>query len=145
MHLLLLIEGSKRGQHSHWMLVWVSSIQDPKHPLSGIDTESYSYLHVVPPGCQPKGKDDCRYLTQRNHAYSGWVRLFSLLAAHLGEGNSYNKPMGRRGLSALLGILLRRGKLRHQIYGPLTLLSLSQLASPWQMNLVLFFWVWKPK
>ena len=36
------------------MLIWASSILVPKHPLSGSDTETYSNLHVVLPGYQPK-------------------------------------------------------------------------------------------
>ena len=50
----------------------------PSHPLSGTDPESYFDLHVVPPGYQPKGEDDCRYLAQYNQPYSWRVGLFSL-------------------------------------------------------------------
>ena len=50
----------------------------PKHPWSGADPESYSDLHVVPPGYQPKGEGDCGYLTQYNQTYPGQVVLASL-------------------------------------------------------------------
>ena len=50
----------------------------PKHPLSGADPESYFDLQVVPPGCQPRGEGNCRYLAQCNPAYSGQVGLVSL-------------------------------------------------------------------
>ena len=43
----------------------------PRDPLSGEDRDSFFVLHVVPPGCQPKGEGDCGYLIQYNQAYSG--------------------------------------------------------------------------
>ena len=42
----------------------------PKHPLNVADPEPYLDLHVVLPGCQPKGEGDCGYLAQYNQAYS---------------------------------------------------------------------------
>ena len=57
--------------------------------------------------------------------------------AHLGKGNSDNKPMGRRDSSALVGNSVRR-KLWIQTYKEWNLLALSLLARPWQLNLLLF-------
>ena len=51
---------------------------EPKHPLSGADPESYFDLQVVPPGYQPKGEGDCRYLVQYDQPYSWWVGLIGL-------------------------------------------------------------------
>ena len=48
--------GGKLAQHSHWMLVWVKSIQNPKHPLSGTHPESKTNIHWVPSGHQPNEK-----------------------------------------------------------------------------------------
>ena len=50
----------------------------PKHPLSGVDTESYFDLHVVPPESKPKGEGDCGYLVRYSLVYAGRVGLVSL-------------------------------------------------------------------
>ena len=68
----------KLDQHSHWMPVCMSSIQDPKHPLIGADPDSHTNLNVESAGYQPKGEDDCGYLAQYNQAYSRRVGLDSL-------------------------------------------------------------------
>ena len=49
-----------------------------KHPLSGAEPESYFDLYVVPPGYQPHGEGNYRYLAQYNQAYSGRVGFNSL-------------------------------------------------------------------
>ena len=38
----------KWGQHSRWMLVWVSSMLGITKPMSGTDPESHFDLNVVP-------------------------------------------------------------------------------------------------
>ena len=53
----------KWSQHSHWMLVWVHSILDPKHPLSCADPDSYFILQMVHHRYQPKEEGYCGYLT----------------------------------------------------------------------------------
>ena len=112
----------------------------PKHPLCGADPETYFGLQMIPPGCQPKGEGNCRYLAQYYQAYSGRVggAHWPWSAAHLGEGNSDNKPIGRRDSSALVGNSPRRRKLRIQTYSERDLLALSQVARPWQLNVLLF-------
>ena len=119
------------------MLVWVGFKLGTKHPTSDADLESYSNLHVVPSGYQPKGEGDCRYLAQYNQSSSRCVGLISFgllptldratliinprvgeayqprLATRLEEGNSYFKTMARG-------------------------LRCHQLARPWQLNLMLF-------
>ena len=86
------------GQHNHPMLVWMSSMLYPKHPLSSADPGSYFNLHVVSPACQQKGEGDCGYLAKYNQACSGQMGLVCL-----GEGNSDNKRTGMRGLACHLG------------------------------------------
>ena len=49
-----------------------------RHTVPKTSTESYLNLHVVPPGYQPKGGDDCRYLAHYDEAYSGFVELIGL-------------------------------------------------------------------
>ena len=72
------------------MLLLVSSILDPKHPLSGADPESYFNLHMIPPGYQPIEEGDYSYQTQYNQAGEDpqpWS------ADHICKENSNIKPM----------------------------------------------------
>ena len=87
----------------------------PKDPLSCADPETCFDLHAVPPGYQPIGEGDYGYLAQYNQAYFGWVELVSL------DGSP---P--------------RRRNIRMRTYSERNLLALTQLARPWQQNLLLF-------
>ena len=99
--------GGKWGQHSQWMLVWVSSMLDPIRPSNGAEPESYFCLHVVPPPPPPRlpairrGRlwVHCTVLVllyststivQYDQAYSGQVggAHQPRLPTHLGEENS---------------------------------------------------------
>ena len=76
--------------------------------------------------------------------HGGWISCFFMSReAHSGvllcEGNSGNKPMDRRGSSALVDNSPRRGILLLQAYSQRTLLALSQLVRPWRLNLLLFY------
>ena len=51
----------------------------PRHPLGCTDPESYFDLHVVPPGYQPTGEDDCGCLAQYTQAYSRQAELIGLV------------------------------------------------------------------
>ena len=119
-------------QHSHWMLVWVSSMLDPKHPLSGADPESN---YIATHGFHPKGEGDCGYLHSITSLTPGRWGSLALVGHPRRRGNSDNKPMGRRYSSALVGKSPRRGKMNSNQWPK----SLCQLARPWQLNILLFY------
>ena len=74
----------------------------PKHPLSGVDPEFYFNPDVVPTGSQPEDRftDGIWRIIARLTPGGGASWPWS--AAHLGEGNSYSKPTGRRDMSVLV-------------------------------------------
>ena len=80
----------------------------PKHPLSGADPEFYFDPHVVPTGSQPEERVTAGTWRIITRFTPGGGARWPWSAAHLGEGNSDNKPMGRRDSSALVGFPSRR-------------------------------------
>ena len=125
--------GGKLGQHSDWMLVWISSMLNPKQPMSGADLESFSDHNEGTKRMERAAAATWRSMARITSSRWGSLALACCLPR---RGYSDNKPTGKGGSSALVVNLPRRRKLK--TYGPRTLLSLSHLARPWQLNLVFF-------
>ena len=81
MYVNIMYHRGKRGQHSQWMLAWVSSILHLKHPLSGADPDSHSTLHVVP-----------LYMNQKERATADtWGSITRLTPDGLGQLTTYER------------------------------------------------------